>query len=610
MKARKGNTKALIGLLVLFGLLVFYKSALASNVEPNIPPDPKVKIITEAIKKLSGSPRGRLAAVKELQNAGEYAIPYMLDAMADPSRKEELPNIVGTLPQIGRDAIRPLTTALQTNNVGVKAEIIKALGSIGYPQSLAYLKYIVEKDDSAELRSLAEQSIRQIDPVALTVPAAELFYRLGEEYSSHDISLAPAIDAEFANIWFWDSVNERLERKEVGRNSFYQLMAERACEWALKADPGKVNKLQMPSENNTKAQKESVQVAVSGDNLMVFGVPLNASLQEVVSALEKNGIKISAGYLLGRNSGIIRNAGLFGRVLRDEINWTYDFWKISTPRKEAALKLLEEGKLKGFCYEYKGEKYFAKPTSLMRLLYVNQNSSEPGIYPVLEDFPDIYNSQFVLECEDFPAEMDSQGISEMLLFFKSTEQKEPTCFLIRIFIGGDSPGLSKLLADKYGTPTLFHARNTPVDKWGEAVGGWPESLTRLIKWNHPFREGEYNTTLWDKVNTVTIASYGKGGEKGHYLKLWRGEIGPKDIGISKRFENFLFKWEHSNIIVTLSGMAVQDKYSESSEVFSEFYRLDYIDLPSVVELSSMYEKLYSASEEAKAKVSESGKSGF
>ena len=140
MKARKGNTKALIGLLVLFGLLVFYKSALASNVEPNIPPDPKVKIITEAIKKLSGSPRGRLAAVKELQNAGEYAIPYMLDAMADPSRKEELPNIVGTLPQIGRDAIRPLTTALQTNNVGVKAEIIKALGSIGYPQSLAYLK--------------------------------------------------------------------------------------------------------------------------------------------------------------------------------------------------------------------------------------------------------------------------------------------------------------------------------------------------------------------------------------------------------------------------------------------------------------------------------------
>ena len=237
MIERKGNTKALKGLLVLFGLLVFHKSVVGSNVEPNIPPDPKVKIITETIKKLSGSSRSQLAAVKELRNAGEYAIPYMLDAMADHSRKEELPNIIWALPQIGRDAIRPLAAALQTKNAAIKAEIIKALGKIGYPQSLAYLKYIVEKDDSAGLRSLAEQSIRQIDPVALTVPATELFYRLGEKYSSHAKSLSPAMDAKFANIWFWDSVNHRLVREKVDKSCFNELMSMRACEWALKADP-------------------------------------------------------------------------------------------------------------------------------------------------------------------------------------------------------------------------------------------------------------------------------------------------------------------------------------------------------------------------------------
>ncbi|RKY25917.1 MAG: hypothetical protein DRP62_00190 [Planctomycetota bacterium] len=196
------------------------------------------KIIVQEIKRLSSTSRGQLAAIKRLQNAGEYAIMYMLDAMADPSRKEELKNIIWALPQIGRDSIRPLAAALQTKNVAVKAEIIKSLGKIGYSQSLAYLKYVIEKDDSAELRDLAEQSIRQINPAALRTPAAELFYQLSENYYYHAESLAPAEDANFANIWFWDFDNDRLIRRQVDKSYFNELMAMRTCEWSLKADAG------------------------------------------------------------------------------------------------------------------------------------------------------------------------------------------------------------------------------------------------------------------------------------------------------------------------------------------------------------------------------------
>ncbi len=197
-----------------------------------------LKIVIEEIRRLSSTERGWLTAVKRLQNAGEYAIPYMLDAMADDSRQEELPNIVRALPKIGRDAIRPLVAALQTKNVALKAEIIQALGRIGYPQSLAYLKYIIENDDSAELRKLANRSIRQTDPAALKIAAAELFYRLAEKYYYHAQSLAAAEDADFANIWFWDTAGRRLVRKEVDKGYFNELMAMRACEWALKADAG------------------------------------------------------------------------------------------------------------------------------------------------------------------------------------------------------------------------------------------------------------------------------------------------------------------------------------------------------------------------------------
>jgi len=190
------------------------------------------KIIVEETKRLSSTERGWLTAVTRLRNAGEYAIPFMLDAMADRSREGELPYIARALPEISRGAIRPLVAALQSADAALKAHIITALGKIGYPQSLAYLKYVVENEESIELRTLAEQSIRQIDPAAMNVAAAQLFYGLAESYYYHAQSLAPTEDADFANIWFWDSDRQRLVREEVDRRYFNELMAMRACEWA------------------------------------------------------------------------------------------------------------------------------------------------------------------------------------------------------------------------------------------------------------------------------------------------------------------------------------------------------------------------------------------
>ncbi|UCD49137.1 MAG: HEAT repeat domain-containing protein [Phycisphaerales bacterium] len=194
------------------------------------------RIIVEEIKRLSGTIRGKMNATTRLKNAGEYAIPYMLDAMGDPARQGELKNIIEALPKIGRPAIRPLVAALQMNDIAVKAEIIRALGKIGYPQSLAYLKFVSEKDASTELRDLAVQSIRQIDPRAGSAPAAALFFQLGEKYYYHDESLAPQEGAPIANIWFWDANAGRLVRAEVDRAYFHELMAMRCSEWSLKSE--------------------------------------------------------------------------------------------------------------------------------------------------------------------------------------------------------------------------------------------------------------------------------------------------------------------------------------------------------------------------------------
>ena len=79
------------------------------------------KIIVDEIRRLSGTPRGKMIAIRRLKDAGEYAVPYLLDAMAqviqDPSTGPKLSDMIEALPQIGRPAIRPLVAALQTDNV-------------------------------------------------------------------------------------------------------------------------------------------------------------------------------------------------------------------------------------------------------------------------------------------------------------------------------------------------------------------------------------------------------------------------------------------------------------------------------------------------------------
>lgn len=194
-------------------------------------------IINEEIKRLSSTIRGRLAAEEHLKNAGEYAIPFMLDALADESRKDEFANITAAIPKIGRSAVRPLAAALQTDNIAVKSEILRALGLLGYPDALGYLKFVVDKDDSETMRQLAAQAIEKIDPSAMKLPAAELLFGLGEAYYNHAESVAPSAEYSFANIWFWDAKQGRLVREEVDLKYFHELMAMRCCEWAVKADP-------------------------------------------------------------------------------------------------------------------------------------------------------------------------------------------------------------------------------------------------------------------------------------------------------------------------------------------------------------------------------------
>lgn len=195
------------------------------------------EIIREQIARLSTTIRGRLQAEQNLKNSGEYAIPFMLDAIADQSRSDEQPYVAAAMGKMGRDAIRAICSALQTENNGVKSEAIRALGQIKYPEALAYLKYVHETTDSAELKTLAAKSIEMIDAAAMKIPSARLFLQLAEDYYYHSDAIAPSADFDFANMWFWDKDQNMLRREEVSKDYFFELMSMRCCELSLKSDP-------------------------------------------------------------------------------------------------------------------------------------------------------------------------------------------------------------------------------------------------------------------------------------------------------------------------------------------------------------------------------------
>ncbi len=194
------------------------------------------KIINQEISRLSTTIRGRIAAEERLRNAGEYAVPFMLAAMADESRKDEFAYITDALSKLNADAVRPLVAAMRTENPAVRAEVVRALGQIGTMEPLPYLKLILESDSSETCRAMATAAIQKIDAGALQIPAAELFFRLGEAYyDRHDV-LAPSAEYSFANVWFWDMEKQALTRQEVSKAYFNELMAMRCAELALKTD--------------------------------------------------------------------------------------------------------------------------------------------------------------------------------------------------------------------------------------------------------------------------------------------------------------------------------------------------------------------------------------
>jgi HEAT repeat protein len=175
--------------------------------------------------------------ISNLKNSGEYAVPLLLQTLLDASQERLWTRVVIALPKIGKPAVNPLVQALEVDDENVRQNLIHALGEIGYPQAVPYLRKLINDQKApADSKAAAEAAIARIEslvgrPVRGT--AAELFFRLAESYFHEDEAVRADPRLAEANVWQWDEGDQTLVRVPVPQKIFGPVMAMRTAELAL-----------------------------------------------------------------------------------------------------------------------------------------------------------------------------------------------------------------------------------------------------------------------------------------------------------------------------------------------------------------------------------------
>lgn len=196
--------------------------------------------IRQNIERLAGPPRAFENGLANLKQSGEYAIPFIIQALQDAEKKEWVQPLLRTLPQIGRAGLNPLVIALRMDDETTKEYLVRSLGQIGYGQSVPYLLALRDaKETSPRIRSAVDQSLSDLAQHGVqTQPglsAGEAFYQLAKQYYENAHSVAADARLDAANVWYWR--DGLLQNIVVPTAIFNEIMSMRCCEEALRLAP-------------------------------------------------------------------------------------------------------------------------------------------------------------------------------------------------------------------------------------------------------------------------------------------------------------------------------------------------------------------------------------
>ncbi len=218
---------------------------------------------------LAGDPQQEFFAIRHLAESGEYAVPLMVQTLLDAAKSDLWPRVITALPKIRKPAVNPLVIALSVRNNDVRLNLIHALGGIGYPQAIPYLrKLIADAAMPEQTKAAAAQAIAQIeDTTGRSFPGTpdDRFYELGVRYYNEDDAVRADPRLAEANVWYWDDATQTLRRTEVPQRIFGQVMAMRCCEEAVRLSNDHAGAIALWLAANVRRESRLAMDVESGD---------------------------------------------------------------------------------------------------------------------------------------------------------------------------------------------------------------------------------------------------------------------------------------------------------------------------------------------------------
>jgi hypothetical protein len=183
--------------------------------------------LREQVERLGDGAIAYRNAVTALRQSGEVAAPILLDYLNDPTEAALHPRIRQAIVELGLPLVNPLLAATETDDPNLKAEVIRALGELGYPEAIPYILEQVQKEGSqGQVGRAADIALRQLGYTGGSTAGTE-YYELAQKFWLRQVPIEPDTRFGEANLWSWSQGN--LNAVSVPPEIFDEVMAMRAA---------------------------------------------------------------------------------------------------------------------------------------------------------------------------------------------------------------------------------------------------------------------------------------------------------------------------------------------------------------------------------------------
>lgn len=191
------------------------------------------------VKQLSEPSFGvRQQAIEDLRGVGMGAIPSFLEALADPGRSNEHPQIRAAVVQFGDAMVAPMLGALETPDEGLRVQVMEILGQLKSRRAVKSLvgPYLFA-DSPPAVRQAADRAIVAIVGEAPTRYDVEQYlYRRAKEYYAGELP-GPLDDEYRVEMWHWAEKQKTSVPRRYAPADASRMMAARLARDLAKVAP-------------------------------------------------------------------------------------------------------------------------------------------------------------------------------------------------------------------------------------------------------------------------------------------------------------------------------------------------------------------------------------